>query len=489
MHFSRRTFLAGSFAAGAMGTATAAHAYATGPAAKESKTDVLVVGTGLSGVVAALAANEAGVDVLMIDKVKRAQRGGNSRVCLGSFLMPKDETAESKNAFIEDVKAKSMGGGRVDLYEVLAERILPAIKWAESKGAQFEPWLQQAPWRVGVRIASPGQYRGMPKLLETLHDAFEKAGGKERFEVKAKALLLNEKGAVCGCRVLTAAGFEDIHAGAVVLATGGYSANRAMLESCHPGGGSILIRGNKWITGDGILLAQEIGAGVRGMAGVESLHLPIVYVGPKGNGSPTRALPYCIGINDEGRRFADESAGYASFGKAVLKQPNQRAALIFDEALKQNEKRIGMCIELFEKAGGGFVSGRNAEELAEKLGVPAPTLRKTIEEFNASVKDGKALGAAPPKKALAAALNADGPLYAFSPLTPSITMVYGGVVIDKEARVLEADERVIRGLFAAGETVNLYYQDYHGGGILAQCLAFGRLAGEGAAAAAQKAMS
>ncbi|MBM6705448.1 hypothetical protein H6A60_13340, partial [Sutterella massiliensis] len=79
---------------------------------------------------------------------------------------------------------------------------------------------------------------------------------------------------------------------------------------------------------------QEIGAGVRGMAGVESLHLPIVYVGPKGNGSPTRALPYCIGINDEGRRFADESAGYASFGKAVLKQPNQRAALIFDEALK-----------------------------------------------------------------------------------------------------------------------------------------------------------
>ncbi|MBM6705249.1 FAD-binding protein, partial [Sutterella massiliensis] len=137
----------------------------------------------------------------------------------------------------------------------------------------------------------------------------------------------------------------------------------------------------------------------------------------------------------------------------------------------------------------GFVSGRNAEELAEKLGVPAPTLRKTIEEFNASVKDGKALGAAPPKKALAAALNADGPLYAFSPLTPSITMVYGGVVIDKEARVLEPDERVIRGLFAAGETVNLYYQDYHGGGILAQCLAFGRLAGEGAAAAAKKAMS
>ena len=120
-----------------------------------------------------------------------------------------------------------------------------------------------------------------------------------------------------------------------------------------------------------------------------------------------------------------------------------------------------------------------------------PLTDATAEKHEAfiSVKDGKALGVTPPKKALAAALNADGPLYAFSPLTPSITMVYGGVVIDKEARVLEPDERVIRGLFAAGETVNLYYQDYHGGGILAQCLAFGRLAGEGAAAAAKKAMS
>lgn len=478
---SRRTFFAGSLAATAALSASSAHAFSTGPAGKQTETDVLVVGSGLSGVVAALTAREAGADVVMIDKAKRAQRGGNSRVCLGSFLMPKDDSAEAKKAFVEDVKAKSMGGGRVDLYEVLAERILPAVRWAESKGAAFEPWLQQAPWRVGVRIASPGQYRGMPKLLDTLHGDFEKAGGKERFDVKAKALLLNEKGAVCGCRVLTAQGFEDIRAKAVVLATGGYSANRAMLEGCHPGGGSILIRGNKWITGDGILLGEEIGAGVRGMAGEESLHLPIVYIGPKGNGSPTRALPYCIGINAEGRRFADESAGYASFGKAVLRQTNQRASLVFDEAMKQSEKRIGMCIELFKKAGGGLIAAKNADDLAEKLGIPPQTLRQTIEEFNAAVKDGKAPTANPPKKSLASRINPDGPLYAFSPLTPSITMTYGGLMVDKEARVLEPDERVIPGLYAAGETINLYYQDYHGGGILAQCLVFGRLAGEGAA--------
>ena len=74
-----------------------------------------------------------------------------------------------------------------------------------------------------------------------------------------------------------------------------------MLEAAHPGGANILIRGNKFITGDGIRLAQEVGAGTMGMAGVESLHLPVVFNGPQGRGSPTRALPYCLGINAEGK--------------------------------------------------------------------------------------------------------------------------------------------------------------------------------------------
>ena len=69
------------------------------------------------------------------------------------------------------------------------------------------------------------------------------------------------------------------------------------------------------MTGDGIFLGREIRAGVRGMAGVQSLHLPVVYRGPKGNGSPTRAMPYCLGINREGRRFVDESIGYVPSAK------------------------------------------------------------------------------------------------------------------------------------------------------------------------------
>ena len=105
-----------------------------------------------------------------------------------------------------------------------------------------------------------------------------------------------------------------------------------------------------------------------------------------------------------------------------------------------------------------------------------------MESFNAKVRaDGTAPEAVPSKAHLAAKLDMKGRLYAFYPLTPSITMVYGGLTIGTKARVTAQDGDVMRGLYAAGETVNLYYMDYHGGGILSQCLAFGRVAGEGAA--------
>ena len=168
--------------------------------------------------------------------------------------------------------------------------------------------------------------------------------------------------------------------------------------------------------------------------------------------------------------------------RVKIDDSQQQVALIFDEKTRQAEKRIGMSMTLFEKAGGGLVTADGIDDLADKLGVPAGVLKETVEAFNSKVReDGTAPEAVPPKAHLAAKLDMKGRLYAFYPLTPSITMVYGGLTIDTKARVTAQDGDVMRGLYAAGETVNLYYMDYHGGGILSQCLAFGRVAGEGAA--------
>ncbi|MEG1681252.1 MAG: FAD-binding protein, partial [Stenotrophomonas sp.] len=228
------------------------------------------------------------------------------------------------------------------------------------------------------------------------------------FNTKAKQLIVSDAGQVIGVRAQTRDGIKDYVARAVVIAAGGYSANREMLEGAHPGGANILVRGRSWMTGDGLQMAREIGAGVRGVAGVESLHLPVVCVSDKGQGSPTRALPYCVGINQEGQRFVDESLGYASFGKATLKQTRQTVALVFDDTMLKNEKRIGMSVELFQKIGSGLHEAETVAELAQKIQVPAANLEATLKTYNAAVTgDGKALAAVPEKKSLASPIGKD----------------------------------------------------------------------------------
>lgn len=107
----------------------------------------------------------------------------------------------------------------------------------------------------------------------------------------------------------------------------------------------------------------------------------------------------------------DESIGYAAFGKATLKQPQQQVALIFDEKTRQAEKRIGMSMTLFEKAGGGLITADGIDDLAVKLGVPAGVLKETVQSFNAKVRaDGTAPEAVPPKSHLAAKLDMKGRL-------------------------------------------------------------------------------
>ena len=134
--------------------------------------------------------------------------------------------------------------------------------------------------------------------------------------------------------------------------------------------------------------------------------------------------------------------------RVKIDDSQQQVALIFDEKTRQAEKRIGMSMTLFEKAGGGLVAADGIDGLAVKLGVPAGVLKETVESFNAKVRaDGTAPEAVPPKAHLAAKLDMKGRLYAFYPLTPSITMVYGGgLTIDNKVRVTAKDGDVIRGL-------------------------------------------
>jgi len=244
-----------------------------------------------------------------------------------------------------------------------------------------------------------------------------------------------------------------------------------------PNADVMMVRGAKWATGDGLIMAREAGAGVSGMAGVASLHIAAVSPKEPAAGQPGNGVPYFLGINRDGKRYVDESRGYVAHGKAALKQPGQTVALIFDSEIAKIQEGPAIAIAAFKNVNQPIIEADTLEELAAKIQVPPAQLVATVKAFNDAVKDGKALGADPPKATLAYRVQTPK-FYAFYPLVPGITLTFGGLMINDNAQVLEPDGRIIPGLYAAGENAGaVYYDDYIGGGSLTNCLVMGRIAG------------
>ena len=454
------------------------------PKAKRSeKFNVVVIGTGLTGMAAAVAAQNAGAKVAVLEKTAEKEVGGNSKLAGGLIAIPRDSSREARVEFFEDFMKKSSGKGNAALTQVLADQSLDAVEWLKVQGAELTAPITVAGYRVKSVVFKPGAYKGMPKGLETLRSTLTKKGGKIVYETKAKQLIISENGAVIGVRAEDAAGLKDYLADAVVIATGGYGGNREMLETfVDPNADEMMVRGVKTATGDGLNMAREAGAMWVNMGGMASVHVAAVSPKNTAAGNPFMAVAYTLGINREGKRYIDESLGYVANGKASMKQPGQTVALVFDEEIKK-QAGVTASVKQFEGLGIDIVSADTIAELAAKIGVPAAALEKTIADFNATVKDGKALGAQPAKAAFAFKVSAPK-FYAFYPLSPGITLTFGGIRISEKSQALEADGKVISGLFAAGECAGgLYYDDYIGGASLANCLVMGRIAGQQAAAA------
>ena len=478
---SRRSVLVGLGVGAAGASSMSAAGAAALPSSKSEKYDVVVIGTGMSGIAAGLQAKLDGANVVMLDKMPENRNGGNSRVSGGIFAIPSADTAEAKQNFVDDFVKKGDGRGNLDIYKVLAERGVEGLNWIKEHGAQLLPTSPSPPYRLSVSVAAPGIFAGMPNVLGALHKKYAELGGKFAYDTKAKELIRDARGHVVGVRAIGPGGVVDYVAKAVVIAAGGYAGNKHILQQfVSPNAGGMMVRGRTWATGDGLMMAQEVGAGLMNLAGIASLHVAAVAKGDPASGNPFSTVPYALGINRQGKRYIDESLGYVAHGKSVLSQPQQVAALVFDETIRK-QGAVSSSMALFRRIKQPIVEADTLEELAGKIDVPADALLATVKAYNDKVKDGKALEASPPKATLAFKIE-NPKFYAFYPLVPGITLSFGGIMIDTQAQVLESDGRVIPGLYAAGEGAGaLYYDDYIAGGSLVNCLVMGRIAGSAAA--------
>lgn len=481
---SRRAMLAGlgtGAGAFALAGASATHAALLPEPATSETFDVVVIGSGAAGCSAAMEAALSGARVMVLEKLPQNRMGGNSLLAGGGFSLPLEDTEAARADYVEDYEKYCLGRGNSAIFRLMAENVAGDLAWLADNGIGLEAPTPWPPTRVKMVIASPGFFAGMPSFFRSMRARLTELGVTLKFDTKARQLIMDDKGAVVGVRATGPGGVADYRGRAVVIAAGGYGGNTAMLEAySDPNAGAMMVRGVTTATGDGHLMAQQAGAGLKGMGGLMALHIAAVDAVETAAGQPASVVPWAISINREGRRFIDESLGYVAHGKAVLEQPGQSTSLVFDQAIR--DKVAHSVIATFGRLGRPVHEAATLEELAAKIGAPVEAFMRTVADYNAAVADGAAPGAVPPKGTMASRIET-APFYAFSPLVPGITLTFGGIMIDEAARVLEPDGRVIPGLYAAGEGAGApFFHDYIGGGSLTNCLVMGRIAGRGAAA-------
>jgi tricarballylate dehydrogenase len=435
--------------------------------------DVLVVGDGLAGCVAAIAVREAGGRVLVIEKAPADVPHSNTAFSGGAFRrVSPDYSAESYQA---DVIRLSEGRADPELARILVEKSAEAQMWLESLGVV---WMRDC-YDTG-ETAQPVD-RGLA-LAAALRRAVRARGIEIRYRTEATALLrAGER--ITGVRVRNADGREsDIGAGAVVLACGGFSASPEMVVR-HIGEGArhLVRRGSPFNTGDGLRMAEAAGARLDWM---DQFHGGLIHYGYKqfpevGAVKGMRHIKgYETGIlvNARGERFVDEGEDlstktYAKFGKIIpLTQPGGFAWVIFDAATHDEVE------PLYDGPESDPAEAATIAELAAKTGLPADALQRTVEDFNAGVADGRNLSARPPKSQFAQRID-HPPFYAHK-LTGGFTFTFGGLRAKPTGEVLDTKGAVIPGLFAVGEiTTGLFYGNYGAGSSLPKCVIFGRMGG------------
>ena len=438
--------------------------------AEVHEADLIVVGAGGAGLTAALAAAQSGPELRIVLLEKNAVPGGNTLLAGGginaaaSAVQQKAGVEDGFEEMLSDSLAVS-GAQEGGLLETLAGDSAAVIDWLAEAGMPLEQ-LAQLPGSSAERAHLPENAEPVGKfLIDGLTGAVRRAGVEILCGTRASELLTDEEGRISGV-IAESPGVRHLYTGgAVILATGGFAANDKLCGSYHT-----LLRGLDTVSsaaaqGDGIAMAQELGAATADMA--EIVIEPTVH---RGSGLIVpRALREggALLVNRSGERFADELADDAKLSEALLAQPGRCGWLIFGEGL------LHLLPSALEER---VLSGAGPEKLSRAAGLPAETLEETISDRNAELPEAADEDGNEPHPA-----RLEGELYALE-VAPGVKTTLGGLAITPEAEVLGAAGEPIPGLYAAGEVTGGVHGAAALPGIeLAGLLVFGRRAGQNAA--------
>ena len=485
--------------------------------------DVVVVGAGGAGMTAAITAAGEGKSVVILES--QSMVGGNSVRATGGMNAGKtvyqDEnefgesagvektlkTAAEKYADNETITAlaktvseqwaayqanptgyfdsvelmelDTMIGGKgindPELVETLCANSADAIDWLDEHGITLHNVSSfggasvkriHRPVNAEGKTVSVGSY-----MIPLLQENCEKAGVKMMLDTTATEILTDANGAAVGVKATGASGETvTVNAKAVVLASGGFGANLDMVVKYKPELKGFMTTNAPGIQGQGIEMAQAIGAATVDMdqiqihPTVEANTAALITEGLRGDGA--------ILINEEGKRFIDEVGTRDVVSAAEIAQTGSYSWLVVDQAMVDASSVIQGYIKK-----GYTVTGATYEELGKAMGVDAAAFAETMEKWNGYVeaKNDPDFG----RTSFANPLNT-APYYAVK-VTAGVHHTMGGLKINANTEVLNEKGEVIPGLFAAGEvTGGVHGANRLGGNAVADFTVFGRIAGAAA---------
>lgn len=482
--------------------------------AETHRYDVAVVGCGVAGLSAAVAALECGARVAILERAPVEERGGNTRYTTAAIRMAseteisadfEEQFARNAGYHLDPVLVagtaedyanwpgilKTLSFADPELVSTFASGAPAAIAWLKRQGVRFGPigYFGLTP-RSSPRISISG---GGLALVETMAPLAEERGARFYYDTTAQSLIQDEDGRVTGLKA-AAKGNRTIRisAGSVVLACGGFEGNPEMVAHYLGESGRYLrpvARGGYYNKGEGIRMALDIGAAPAG----DYSEYHAQPIDPRSGATEPLVMIFTQGIlvNRDAMRFIDEAPGpidahYEDITRTIRKQPGGIAWCILDAAVDEIEN-WQRCVRSDQPP----IEAETLEGLAQAIGVPAAALASTVDTYNRACGEGRfdphsidrlaTRGLAPPKSNWARPI-ARPPFKAY-PVISSNTFTFGGLKVTPNAQVVNTSGEAIPGLYAAGETIGLYYGRYPGATSVLRGAVFGRIAGMHAAGA------
>ena len=438
------------------------------PAFAAESTDIVIIGSGGAGLSSAITATEKGAKVIVLEKM--AYFGGNSNRSEGEMNAAGTKqqkahgiTDDTPERFAADTIRGGHGLNDPALVKALTENAASAEEWLLDLGAHFCHRMGRGGGQTRARGHGPCD--GSPVGIEIMRVLGERAD-KDHIDMRLNnrvTKILMKNGKVSGVQVKTPKGMETINAKAVILATGGFGANHKMVEKYRPELKGFSTTNHPGATGDGIILAQQVGAGLTAIEQIQ-IHPTVI----KKNGALISESMRARGgflLNKNGKRFTNELLTRDVVSANELKQPGGIAYLVIDNSIYSKNKMAQnyTAEKLMTKCD-------TIADVAKLIGVDEKVVQASFDQYHKAFDNKKDDLFGRPEMLI----RMDQAPYFVAEVTPGIHHTMGGVKIDPQAEVLTPEKKPIPGLFAAGEvTGGVHGGNRIGGNAVADIITFG----------------